>query len=104
MPLAFNILFSFYLYEKKDDLFGKDKLLHIIHSAAIYGLSYHIYYCELRNDREGSIVFSISLTSLTGLSKEFYDLKKKSFFSYYDLIADAVGIGIGFLIFTGGFK
>lgn len=91
---------GFYIYQ--DDYFGKDKFLHLVYSAAIYGLSYHIYHCQLRNDREGSIIFSVSLTSLVGFSKEFYDLKKKSYFSFKDLIADGVGIIIGFFIFTGG--
>ncbi len=83
---------------------GYDKLLHIIHSAAIYGLSYHIYHCELNNKKECAILFSVSFTGITGISKEFYDLKKKSYFSYKDLIADGIGIFIGYLLFTRGFR
>lgn len=101
MLLVYSLI-SFSQFYYQDDFFGKDKFLHVIHSASIYGLSYHLYHCQLHNDREGSIVFSVSITSLFGLSKELYDLKKKSFFSYKDLIADGVGILIGYFVFTGG--
>ncbi len=101
MILVYSLI-SYSQYCYGDNYLGWDKFLHVVHSASIYGLSYHLYHCQLHNDREGSIVFSVSLTSLFGLSKELYDLKKKSFFSYKDLIADGVGIVIGFFLFTGG--
>jgi len=46
-----------------------------------------------------SITFGIAMAILVGVIKEFYDLYiKKSKFSVADLVADAVGIIIAYLI------
>ncbi len=46
-----------------------------------------------------SIILGIAMTVIVGVAKEFYDLYiKKSKFSIGDLVADAIGIIIAFLI------
>ena len=106
MNLACSIFFILSLStpaKKEDRFFAKDKALHIIHSAAIVGLSYHVYHCQLKNPPENSRIFSVSFTSLVGIGKEIYDgVSKKGTASWKDLLADGLGIIIGVLVFTGG--
>jgi uncharacterized protein YfiM (DUF2279 family) len=84
-----------------DKFIAKDKALHFICSAAIVGLSFHSTYNQLGYDKDDSRIFSISLTGLIGIGKEIMDSKKKpSSSSWRDLLADAVGIAAGVLIFT----
>jgi len=104
MNLVFSILVLFsFMSPKNDKWIAKDKGLHIIHSACAVGLTYHIYHCELNNNHSGAVKFSVSLTSLAGITKEIFDSKKKpSSSSWRDLVADAIGIGLGVLIFCRG--
>lgn len=85
----------------QDGWIAKDKLLHIIHSAALVGLSYHIYHCQFRNPEYNSKVFAASFTGICGFAKELHDGKKESSkFSAKDMVANFIGIGIGILIFA----
>ena len=106
MTLVFSILIvsaTINMEKKEDRFFAKDKALHVIHSAAIVGLSYHVYHCQLQNPSEEAKVFSISLSAIAGIGKEIYDgLSKTGNPSWKDLIADGIGIILGVLIFTGG--
>jgi uncharacterized protein YfiM (DUF2279 family) len=78
-----------------------DKLEHLgisaFFSATLYNVSHDFYY----NDRKSSIYLSSGLTFTLGLGKEFYDRDiRQTKFSYKDLTADILGIGLGLLIAT----
>ncbi len=78
-----------------------DKLEHlgisVFFSATLYNVSHDFYY----NDRRSSLCLSSGLTFSLGLGKEFYDRKvRRTKFSYKDLTADVLGIGLGLWIAT----
>jgi uncharacterized protein YfiM (DUF2279 family) len=78
-----------------------DKLEHLgisaFFSATLYNVSHDFYY----NDRKSSLYLSSGLTFSLGLGKEFYDRDiRKTRFSYKDLTADILGIGLGLWIAT----
>lgn len=85
----------------QDKWIAWDKLEHLgisaFFSATFYNVSHDFYY----NDQRSSIYLSSGLTFSLGLGKEFYDRKiRKSKFSYKDLVADILGIGLGLWIAT----
>ena len=85
----------------EDKWFSEDKLHHFSYSFGITGLTYHIYHCQFHNPKAEARTFSISLASVTGISKEFYDRYcKKKKLSYKDLVADVLGITLATLLFT----
>jgi len=102
MNLVYSLLIGFSLMNPKNDKWiARDKALHFFCSASIVGLSFHSAYCQLGYDKDASRIFSISLSGLTGIGKEFLDSKKKkSSASWRDLVADGLGIITGALIFT----
>lgn len=83
-----------------DPWFSGDKFLHFYFSAATTGLSYHVYAGQLGRDHDKGRILSVSLTSLIGIGKELYDLKKKRHFSWKDLAWDGLGIAVGYLAFA----
>jgi len=84
-----------------DKWLAKDKLEHLGVSAFLSGVSYSVFHEFYRNDRGSSVGFSVSLSLGAGLGKEFLDLKTPpGRFSFKDLAADLVGIGLGLLIAT----
>jgi uncharacterized protein YfiM (DUF2279 family) len=85
----------------QDKWIAWDKVEHLgisaFFSATIYNVSHDFYY----NDRKSSLYLSSGLTFSLGLGKEFYDRDiRKTKFSYKDLIADVLGIGLGLWIAT----
>lgn len=87
----------------EDHWFAMDKFLHVAASASITGLSYHVYHCQYNNPRDRSIHFSLSLAGASGIGKELYDSKvRKTYWSWKDIVADGVGIGLGYLFFIHG--
>lgn len=85
----------------EDRWIAKDKAFHVGASAAIVGLAYHSYHCQLRNPKGDSRVLAISLSSLCGIGKELWDLKRSPrSLSWKDLAADGVGILLGVALFT----
>lgn len=65
-----------------------DKLLHLF--ICIFLMSMFRYLFEMPT------AWALTLTSFIAVSKEIYDkYVKKSKFDWYDILADAVGIGIG---------
>jgi len=102
MNLVYSFLIAFSLMNPKNDKWiAKDKALHFFCSAAITGLAFHSTYNQLGYEKEDARIFSISLSGLTGIGKEFLDSKKKtSSSSWRDLVADGMGILAGVLIFT----
>ncbi|UCC12994.1 MAG: hypothetical protein JSW02_05565 [candidate division WOR-3 bacterium] len=79
--------------------FSRDKFLHFTASAALIGLSHHIYAARLHGDTEQAGIFSVSLTGLIAFSKELYDENQKGTFSWKDLFWDGLGIAVGYFVF-----
>ena len=78
-----------------------DKVEHIGVSAFLSGVSCSVFRDFYHNHQESSIYFSATLTFSAGLGKEFYDRKTpRGSFSYKDLVADILGIGLGLWIAT----
>jgi putative lipoprotein len=78
-----------------------DKVEHFGVSAYLSAVSYKIYHDFYHNHKESSLYFSFSLTFSLGLGKEVYDEKRPNGkFSYKDLVADILGIGVGLWIAT----
>lgn len=70
-------------------------------SAFLTGVSYSIFRDFYRNREESSLYFSAALTFSLGLGKEFHDGRTpQGKFSYKDLAADILGIGLGLWIAT----
>jgi uncharacterized protein YfiM (DUF2279 family) len=83
-----------------DKWFAMDKFLHFAASAGITGLSYHYYHCQYNNPEKNSIYFSISFAGAAGIGKEVYDHRyKKTGWSWKDIVVDAAGIAVGYLLF-----
>jgi uncharacterized protein YfiM (DUF2279 family) len=78
-----------------------DKVEHFGISAYLSIVSYKIYHDFYHNRKETSLYFSSGLTFSLGLGKEVYDEKRPNGkFSYKDLVADVLGIGLGLWIVT----
>jgi uncharacterized protein YfiM (DUF2279 family) len=78
-----------------------DKAEHFGVSAYLSVISYKIYHDFYHNRKESSLYFSGGLTLGLGLGKEFYDKgRPQGKFSYKDLVADVLGIGLGLWIAT----
>jgi putative lipoprotein len=87
--------------ETSDRWLDWDKLEHLGVSAFLSGVSYSLLHEFYNNNQESSVYFSVSFTLSAGLGKEFYDSKTPGgTFSYKDLIADVVGIGLGLFLAT----
>ena len=84
----------------EDHWLGMDKFLHVAASASITGLSYHVYHCQYNNAVDRSIYFSFSLAGASGIGKELYDARiKRTCWSWKDIVADCVGIALGYFLF-----
>jgi uncharacterized protein YfiM (DUF2279 family) len=85
----------------QDKWIAWDKVEHLGVSALFSGTLYSVFHNFYDNDRKASIYLSSSLTFGLGLGKEFYDRRTpRNKFSYKDMVADVLGIGIGLLIAT----
>jgi uncharacterized protein YfiM (DUF2279 family) len=85
--------------EVPDRWFAWDKAEHLGVSAFLSGVSYSVFRDFYHNDEESSMYFSATLTLGLGLGKELHDSKRPGGrFSYKDLLADILGIGLGLLI------
>ena len=80
----------------QDRWFGEDKAKHVVASFILTGAS--AYYCRHRqkwSDEKG-VTFGASFTLSMGIAKEIGDLRSNThFFSWKDLVADFLGIGLG---------
>jgi uncharacterized protein YfiM (DUF2279 family) len=76
-----------------------DKLQHLIFSTHLSLLSYKVSRDSYHNTTATARAESIGLVFSLGIGKEFLDSHKPNGrFSYRDLIADALGIGLGLLL------
>ena len=77
----------------------KDKLYHFFCSYTVMLTFVSIAIIKFDAPVAWSVNFGIAIAVIVGVAKEFYDLYiKKSKFSIGDLIADAVGIIVAYLI------
>ena len=87
--------------EIRDKWLAWDKVEHFGISAYLSAISYKIYHDFYHNPKESSLYFSGGFTSSLGLGKEAYDKRRpQGKFSYKDLVADVLGIGLGLWIAT----
>ena len=87
--------------EISDRWLAWDKVEHFGVSAYLSAVSYKIYHDFYHNNKESSLYFSFILTFSLGLGKEVYDQRRPNGkFSYKDLVADILGIGVGLWIAT----
>ncbi len=75
---------------------GFDKVLHFSFSAGLVGISYHGSRMALEKDHRTSQWMAGTGIGLLGLWKE----KRDAHFSIGDLVADALGIAAGIMLFT----
>lgn len=86
---------------KKDLLFGEDKAKHIVASFILTGAAAYYYRHRQKWSGEKSVAFGAGLTFSMGMAKEIGDLKSNThFFSWKDLAADLVGIGLGVVLLS----
>ena len=87
--------------EISDKWFARDKAEHLAVSAFLSGVSCSIFRDFYYNKEKSSVGLSAILTFSAGLGKELYDVRAPGGkFSYKDLVADALGIGLGLWIAT----
>ena len=87
--------------ETRDSWLAWDKVEHFGVSAYLSAISYKIYHDFYHNRKKSSLYFSSGLTIGLDLGKEIYDKKRPTGkFSYKDLVADVLGIGLGLWIAT----
>jgi len=80
---------------------GEDKLKHLMVSTFLTGIGYRLSYDGFDCPQDRSRVVASSITFSIGLGKELRDQAQKGdTFSFKDLVADLLGIGMGLLILT----
>lgn len=78
---------------------GKDKAAHFSYSAFLTYWNYGMSKDFMQYSHRTSLIVSINLTAVLGLSKELSDLKiSKSIWSWHDLVYDLAGIGCGLIL------
>lgn len=87
--------------QKEDRCLGEDKLKHLMVSTFLTGIGYRLSYDGFDWPQARSRVVASSITLSIGLGKELRDQAPKGdTFSFKDLVADLLGIGMGLLILT----
>jgi uncharacterized protein YfiM (DUF2279 family) len=87
--------------QKEDRCLGEDKLKHLMVSTFLTGIGYRLSYDGFDWPQDRSRVVASSITLSIGLGKELKDqVQKGDTFSFKDLVADLLGIGMGLLILT----
>ena len=89
-------------YSRVKDLWtARDKRLHLVTSAAMVGVGYHLLHDRWLFEARDSRNLAISVTAVAGVIKELYDKRgTPPTCSRKDLVADAVGILVGVFLFT----
>jgi len=83
-----------------DQWFGMDKFWHFSASFVTVGAAYHFGANRVSISHPWSTGLAVGGTLTLGITKEFCDLAGPSkHFSWKDLVADAAGIGVGYLAF-----
>lgn len=80
---------------------GFDKIQHAAVSCLLTLSSQYVMVNKSNMDEDKALSYSVSSAALVGLTKELNDLNRiDGHFSWGDLIANVVGIGIAVLIIT----
>ena len=83
-----------------DRWFAMDKFWHVSASFVTVGATYHLCANRLDMNPPWPTACALGTTSGVGIAKEFYDLAGPThYFSWKDLAADALGIGLGYIVF-----
>ena len=73
--------------------------MHFIASAYITYWTYGVSYDAIGESNQSSLMFSVSLTTIAGLSKEYSDKKiGTTGFSWYDMAYNGAGIIAGLIL------
>ncbi len=89
----------------QDRWLAMDKFWHLSASFATVGASHHLCANRLHWNEPVPMSAALAGTFTLGLTKEFCDLAgPNKHFSWKDLTADLVGIGLGYLVFIHDFK
>ena len=90
--------------EEPDRWFAVDKFWHFSASFVTVGAAYHFGANRIRLSSPWPEGLAVGGTLTLGIAKEFNDLAGPSkHFSWKDLVADAAGIGAGYLAFIHDF-
>ncbi len=88
-----------------DRWLAMDKFWHFSASFVSVGAGYHLCANRLGWDHRPATAAATSGTFTIGIAKELYDLLgRERRFSWKDLVADAAGIGAGYLVFIHDWK
>ncbi|KPL18948.1 MAG: hypothetical protein AMJ92_05585 [candidate division Zixibacteria bacterium SM23_81] len=84
-----------------DSWWTRDKRLHLVVSAGMVGVGFHLLHDRWLCEAEDSRIMAVSLTALGCVIKEVTDKRKTPpTCSYKDLAADGLGILVGLFLFT----
>ncbi len=87
-----------------DDWFAMDKFWHFSASFVTVGAAYHLSANRVNMPSPWPTSLALGGTLTLGVCKEFSDLAGPAkLFSWKDLVADAAGIGVGYLAFIHRF-
>ncbi len=90
--------------QPEDRWLAADKLWHFAASFATVGATYHLCANRLKWSEPAPTGIAAGGTLALGLTKEFSDLAgPRKHFSWKDLVADALGIAAGYLVFIHDF-
>jgi len=108
LKLLFLLVLSFLILSNQLTLAGQppperwlaiDKLQHFMFSAHLSLLSYKASRDSFHNTTSTARVESVGLVFSLGIGKDLLDSRQpEGRFSYKDLIADALGIGLGLIL------
>lgn len=85
----------------RDAWLGKDKFDHLLVSAGLVASQFYLLHQEFDWKTAKSRQFAVGSTLAIGLAKEIYDhASRRGTPSWKDLLADAVGIGVAFVLVT----
>jgi len=88
-----------------DSWFAKDKADHFVMSAFLTGLGYYAANKELNKSDPAAKNLAVGFSLSLGILKEAYDKKsRKGTASWKDLVADVLGVGLGYLIISANSK
>lgn len=87
----------------RDLWLAKDKADHLICSAFLVGLGYYMAHEEMNRSHPQACTVGLGFSFSLGIAKEAYDRHgRKGVASWRDLVADALGCGLGYALIALG--
>ncbi len=78
---------------------GRDKVTHFAASTFLTCWNFGVSYDYGQQNRKDSLIFSVSLTTILGMGKEFSDKNiLKTEWSWHDIVYNLAGIGAGLIL------